>query len=61
MGKMVIERLLKLFAVKSLVTIMLTITFMVLAIRGVIPPEKLYEVYMVIISFYFCTQALKRE
>lgn len=53
-----IERVCKLFSVKSLVTIGLTILFIVVSLRGVIPQEVM-SIYTMIIGFYFGTQAKK--
>lgn len=55
------ERLLKLFCVKSIVTILLTLVFCYLAIMGVITAELFMTVFTVVIAFYFGTQATKNE
>ena len=52
------ERLQKLLAVKSIVTIALTIVFCYLAIVGQLGTEFL-TIYTTIIAFYFGTQATK--
>lgn len=52
------ERLQKLLAVKSIVTIALTIVFCYLAIVGQLSTEFL-TIYTTIIAFYFGTQATK--
>lgn len=54
------EKLAKLIDVKSLVTILLTVTFSVLALRGDITGQQFQTVFTVVISFYFGTQAQKR-
>jgi len=54
------EKLAKLIDVKSLVTILLTATFSVLALRGDITGQQFQTVFTVVISFYFGTQAQKR-
>lgn len=46
------ERLAKLIDVKSIVTIGLTVVFIVLAIRGVIPTEFM-TVYTMVLTYYF--------
>lgn len=51
-----IERCSKLISVKSIVTIVLTAVIAYLAIIGKIDIEK---IYLMIISFYFGTQAVK--
>lgn len=52
------ERLNKLFAIKSIVTIALTGLFVFVAIRGDIPQEVM-TVFTTVIGFYFGTQATK--
>ena len=54
----VIEALAKLMNVKSLVTIALTIGFIVQACRGQLTNDYM-SVYLVVISFYFGTQYQK--
>lgn len=56
----VIERVLKLLSVKSIATIILTVVFANLAVRGVVSAEQYLTVYTVVIAFYFGTQAEKR-
>ena len=51
------ERLLKLLAVKSIVTIILTIVFAYLSIIGMVEVDQFLTVFTVIIAFYFGTQA----
>ena len=53
------EALVKLLKVKSLVTIALTATFCVLAFLGVISGEQVNNVFMMVVSFFFGTQAEK--
>ena len=52
------ERLQKLLTVKSIVTIILTILFTILAVKGNIPQEVM-TVFTTVIAFYFGTQATK--
>lgn len=54
------ERLANLLKVKTIVTIMLTIVFCVLALTGVIAAELFMTVFTVVIAFYFGTQAQKK-
>lgn len=54
------ERLSKLLSVKSIVTILLTILFCVLAFRGDISQE-VNAVYLIIVGFYFGTQHEKNK
>lgn len=55
------ERLAKLFTVKSIVTILLTLVFCYLSITGVISAELFMTVFTVIIAFYFGTQHEKQS
>lgn len=50
------ERLNKLFTVKSIVTILLTLVVVVLALKG---QFDIKDIYLIIIGFYFGTQAIK--
>ena len=59
MKEKIVERLLKLLCVKSIVTIVLTVVFATLAMRGVISGDQFLTVFTVIIAFYFGTQAQK--
>ena len=53
------ERVSKLLTVKSIVTIMLTVVFAILALRGAITAEQFVMIFTTIIAFYFGTQAKK--
>lgn len=53
------EKLSKLINVKSLVTLILTIVFSFLAIKGTINAEQFISIFTVIIAFYFGTQTSK--
>lgn len=55
------EKLTKLFDVRSIVTLILTIVFSVLCLREKISPEQFLTVYTVITSFYFCVQLHKQN
>ena len=50
------KRLLRLLCVKSIVTLVLTLVFAALALRGTIDQDFM-TIYAVIISFYFGTQS----
>ncbi len=52
----IINNLAQLIKVKTLVTLILTVVFAVLAINGGINPEQFLTVFTVVISFYFGTQ-----
>lgn len=54
------ERLNKLLTVKSIVTIVLTVLFVVVALKGYIPQEVM-TIYTTVIAFYFGTQSAKNE
>lgn len=56
----VINALAKLMDVKSLVTIALTIGFIVMAVQNSLTSEY-QSVYLVVISFYFGTQYEKKK
>lgn len=55
------QKLTKLIDVKSIVTILLTAVFCVLALRRTITAEQFITVFTVVISFYFGTQSAKRK
>ena len=55
------ERISKLLTIKSIVTLLVTLLFGFLAIRADIPGDKVTEVYLIIIGFYFGTQQAKTE
>lgn len=55
------EKLLKLASVKSIVTIILTVVFSILALRGDISPEQFVMIFTTVIAFYFGTQAEKKN
>ena len=50
------ERLAKLLTVKSMVTMIITIVFAILSLRGIIDGNTFMTVFTMIISFYFGTQ-----
>lgn len=55
------NRLTKLIDVKSIVTILMTVVFCLLAWREKISPEQFLTIFTVVISFYFGTQSAKRK
>lgn len=55
------EKLSKLIDVKSIITIVLTILFCVLAIRQVIDGNAVTTIYTTVIAFYFGTQSQKKK
>lgn len=53
------KRLANLVSVKSIVTIMLTLVFTVLALRGDVTGQDFLTIFLMVISFYFGTQSQK--
>lgn len=56
-----LKKISKLIDVKSIVTFVLTGVFAYLSIIGVISGEQFLTVFTMVISFYFGTQAGKKE
>ena len=54
------QRAFNLLSVKSLVTIALTAVFAALALRGTVSGSDFLTVFLMVVSFYFGTQAEKR-
>lgn len=54
-------RLQRLLTVKSIVTILLTVGFLVLSLTSRNVPEVFAEVYKMIVIFYFGTQASRKD
>lgn len=59
MNEKIIKRLAALLSVKSLVTIVLTAIFAVLALRGDITGQDFMTIFLIVVSFYFGTQTQK--
>ena len=55
------KRLGNLLAVKSLVTITLTVAFAVLALRGDISGTEFLTIFTTVIAFYFGTQRVNED
>ena len=55
------KRLTALLAVKSIVTVILTVVFAYLAVCGQVTTEQFLTVFTVVIAFYFGTQAERRS
>ncbi len=53
------KRVASLLSVKSIVTIVLTIVFTVLALRGDVTGQDFMTIFLMVISFYFGTQSQK--
>ena len=54
------KRLSNLLTVKSIVTILLTMVFSFLSVRGRVTTDQFLTVFTVVIAFYFGTQTEKR-
>ena len=54
------EKLAKLIDVKSIMTLLLTLVFCVLALCGVVAADQFVTIFMVIVGFYFGTQSQKK-
>lgn len=59
MKKTLMERLARLLCVKSMVTLILTVVFSIMALTGEIGQDFM-TVYTVIIAFYFGTQSERK-
>ncbi len=57
----VLKRLSNLMSVKSLVTLILTAIFAVMALRGDITGKDFLTIFLMVISFYFGTQSQKAQ
>ena len=55
------ERLEKLVDVKSIMTLLLTLVFCILALCGAVSAEQFVTIFTVIVGFYFGTQTTKRD
>lgn len=50
----------KLIDLKSIVTLMLTVVFCALTIMGVIGSMEFMSIFTMVMTFYFCTQSMKK-
>lgn len=55
------KRLANLLTVKSLVTLVLTVIFAVLALRGTISGTEFLTIFTTVIAFYFGTQRVAED
>lgn len=55
------QRLAKLINVKSIVTLMLTIVFCILAVKQSVSAEQFLTIFTTVIAFYFGTQYQKND
>lgn len=58
---LIIKRLANLLTIKSLVTLVATVVFAILAMRGSISGEQFLTIFTMIVGFYFGTQSAKNE
>ena len=58
---MIKQKLAKLINIKSIISVVMTLSFCYLAIAGVIPVELFVPIYTTVIAFYFGTQVEKRN
>ena len=54
-------KIVKLLNVKTIITIILTLVFSILALCGVIPYESVVQTYGIVIAFYFGTQTQRER
>ena len=59
MNEKIKKRVASLLSVKSIVTLILTIVFTVLALRGDVTGQDFLTIFLMVISFYFGTQSQK--
>lgn len=57
----IIKRLGNLLSVKSLVTLLLTVIFGVLSLRGDISGKDFMTIFLTVVTFYFGTQSQKAQ
>lgn len=57
----IIDRIAKLIDVKSLSTLTMVGVFAFLSVTGVVTSEQFLTIFTVVVSFYFGTQASKKE
>lgn len=59
--KDILDNFAALIKVKTIVTIILTVVFSVLALREVINAEQVMEIFCIVIAFYYGTQHEKNH
>lgn len=57
----IIKRLGNLLSVKSMVTLILTVIFAIMALRGDITGKDFLTIFLMVVSFYFGTQSQKTQ
>ena len=58
---LLIKKAVQLLSVKSIVTLILTAVFAYMAIAGTITSQDVLTIFVTVISFYFGTQAERRD
>lgn len=61
MHEKILKRIAALLSVKSIVTIVLTLVFTVLSLRGDVTGQDFMTIFLMVISFYFGTQSQKMQ
>ena len=56
-----IEKLENLLSIKSIVTVVLTAVFAVLALKGLLNTEQFMMIFTTVVAFYFGTQYEKKK
>lgn len=57
----IIKRISALLSVKSIVTVILTVVFTVLSLRGDVTGQDFLTIFLMVVSFYFGTQSQKMQ
>ena len=58
--KKLVENLSNLVKIKSIVTLLVMLVFAVLALRGSISADKVVDIVLIVVAFYFGTQHEKK-
>lgn len=61
MWRKLVEKVTKLIDVKSIVTLLLTVLFIILALKQIIDGNAVLTIYSTVIAFYFGTQVGKKK
>lgn len=60
MKESIVNAIVNLLKIKSLVTLALTFVFCFLSVKGIIGGDKYFEIFAIVIAFYFGTQTQKK-
>ena len=55
------DKLAQLINVKSIITIILTVVFAILSLKGIVTTEQFVNIFSIVIAFYFGTQREKKD